>query len=103
MGDGFVRQCNEPVLPRTYKISLGCSQMGDAMKVGKGNHSDKSCRGIRRTRREVRTCSVCGAKFSVAKETDFCPGCLFGGGLSDESKPTEPLIAIALKQFSTDE
>ena len=103
MGDGFVRQCNEPVLPRTYKISLGCSQMGDAMKVGKGNHSDKSSRGIRRTRREVRTCSVCGAKFSVAKETDFCPVCLLRGGLIDESKPTEPLNPSSLDSVSADE
>src|SRR5260221_14125560 len=91
MGDGFVRQCNEPVLPRTYKISLGCSQMGDAMKAGKGNHSDKSGRGIGRTRREGRTCSVCGAKFSVGKESDFCPVCMLRGVLIAESQSTEPL------------
>ncbi len=70
---------------------LGCSQMGDAMKAGKGNHSDKSGRGIGRTRREVRTCSVCGAKFSVGKESDFCPVCMLRGVLIAESQSTEPL------------
>src|SRR5260221_9137632 len=103
MGDGFVRQCNEPVLPRTYKISLGCSQMGDAMKVGKGNHPDNSSRGIRRTRREFRTGWLCGAKFSVAKEPVFCRVCLLRGGLIDESKPTEPLNPSSLDSVSADE
>jgi WD40 repeat protein/serine/threonine protein kinase len=76
--------------------------MGDVMKV-KGNHSDKSGRGIGRTRRQVRTCSVCGTKFSVAKETDFCPVCLLRGGLIDESKPTEPLNPSSLDSVSGDE
>src|SRR5260221_9063144 len=102
MGDGFARQRNEPVLPRTYSFTLGCSQMGGAMKAGKGNHSDKSGKGIGRTRREVRTCSVCGTKFSVAKETDFCPVCLLRGSLIDESKPTEPLNPSSLDSVSGD-
>jgi WD40 repeat protein/serine/threonine protein kinase len=44
-----------------------------------------------RAQREVRTCSICGAKFSVGKEGDFCPVCMLRGVLVDESHPTEPL------------
>jgi WD40 repeat protein/serine/threonine protein kinase len=44
-----------------------------------------------RAQREVRTCSICGAKFSVGKESDFCPVCMLRGVLVDESHPTEPL------------
>jgi WD40 repeat protein/serine/threonine protein kinase len=79
--------------------------MGDAMKVDKGNHSDRSGREMGRTRREVRTCSVCGAKFSTAKENDFCPVCMLRGVLIDESQPTEPLnpSSKTMKSSSEDE
>jgi WD40 repeat protein/serine/threonine protein kinase len=40
---------------------------------------------------EIRTCPVCGTKFSAAEESDFCPVCVLRGALTDESLPTEPL------------
>jgi hypothetical protein len=61
------------------------------MKADRGNDRDKSGRAMGRAQREVRTCSVCGAKFSAEKESDFCPVCMLRGVLIDESQPTEPL------------
>ncbi|HXL25328.1 MAG TPA: hypothetical protein VN952_01545, partial [Chthoniobacterales bacterium] len=61
------------------------------MKAEKGDDRDKSGRAMGRAQREVRTCLVCGAKFSVGKESDFCPVCMLRGVLIDESQSTEPL------------
>jgi WD40 repeat protein/serine/threonine protein kinase len=61
------------------------------MKAEKGDDRDKSGRAMGSAQREVRTCSVCGAKFSVGKESDFCPVCMLRGVLIDKSQSTEPL------------
>src|SRR5258708_10878298 len=42
------------------------------------------------TQHEIRTCSVCGAKFSATRPSDFCPVCMLRGALSNESRSTEP-------------
>jgi Protein kinase domain len=67
------------------------SRVASPMKADRGNDRDKSGRAMGRAQREVRTCSVCGAKFSAEKESDFCPVCMLRGVLIDESQPTESL------------
>ena len=61
------------------------------MKPDKGDDSVKSRRAAGQAQREARTCSVCGTKFFIAKESDFCPVCMLRGVLIDENQATEPL------------
>jgi WD40 repeat protein/serine/threonine protein kinase len=61
------------------------------MKPNKGDDSVKSRRATGRAQREARTCSVCGTKFFISKESDFCPVCMLRGVLIDASQATEPL------------
>jgi WD40 repeat protein/serine/threonine protein kinase len=65
--------------------------MADAMKTGKEDALNKPSRAMGRAQRELRTCSVCGTKFSIAKDSDFCPVCMLRGVLIDESQLTESL------------
>jgi WD40 repeat protein/serine/threonine protein kinase len=61
------------------------------VKVDKGGHLDESGKASGQTQREIRICSVCGTKFSVTKQRDFCPVCMLRGVFVGESRPTEPL------------
>ena len=56
------------------------------------NHPSATCAKMtEQTEHEIFTCSVGGAKFSLAKENNFCPVCMLRGVLIAESSPTEPL------------
>ena len=65
--------------------------MADAMKTDKGDALEKPGRAMRRAQHKLRICSVCGTKFSILGESDFCPVCMLRGVLIDESQSTEPL------------
>jgi predicted ATPase len=39
--------------------------------------------------REIRTCSVCGAKFSATRNSEFCPMCMLRQALADEVESGE--------------
>src|SRR6201987_2335201 len=39
--------------------------------------------------REIRTCSVCGSKFSATRNSEFCPTCMLARSLADEFESGE--------------
>jgi hypothetical protein len=41
--------------------------------------------------REIRVCAACGAKFSPAIETEFCPVCMLREALAGESFSKDPV------------
>ena len=44
---------------------------------------------------EARTCSVCGTKFFVTAESEFCPVCVLRGATSGESASTGELGSVS--------
>ena len=53
--------------------------------------------------REIRTCAVCGTKFSVTSDAGFCPVCILRGVASKGSLPAEVLEPAYASEHSSDE
>ena len=54
--------------------------------------------------REIRSCTVCGAKFSATEENELCPVCLlrwaFIGGAELSKSPSEDVASATAKDAS---
>jgi hypothetical protein len=66
------------------RCAYRCRRTAEAVKTG----SEKPLReqgSQRGAEQEVRTCPVCGTKFSAARDIDFCPVCILRAAAAEES------------------
>src|SRR3984893_14909050 len=63
--------------------------MDRAMNTNSGDSHDKPDRQGDLAAREIRACSVCGARFSATRNSEFCPICMLRQALADEVESGE--------------
>jgi serine/threonine protein kinase len=59
--------------------------------LNSGDPSDEAHQRAVLTQREIRTCLVCGTKFSATNNSEYCPVCVLRGVLGGECEATETL------------
>src|SRR5271165_5186736 len=105
----------KPHLTRVFKLSsdpdfeakfwdvIGRRRMDRAMNTNSRDSHNKPGRPADLAAREIRACSVCGAKFSATRNSEFCPMCMLrkalaGGVESGESSASEDTVKPTLEQ-----
>src|SRR5271157_1937942 len=92
----------KPHLTRVFKLSsdpdfeakfwdvIGRRRMDRAMNTNSRDSHNKPGRPADLAAREIRACSVCGAKFSATRNSEFCPMCMLRQALPDAVESVEP-------------
>src|SRR5271166_5258533 len=105
----------KPHLTRVFKLSsdpdfeakfwdvIGRRRMDRAMNTNSRDSHNKPGRPADLAAREIRACSVCGAKFSATRNSEFCPMCMLRKALADgvesgESSASEDTVKPTLEQ-----
>jgi hypothetical protein len=65
--------------------------MDHAVKVNFGDPAHESGKAAELARLEIRTCSVCGTKFSATSDSEFCPVCILRGASGADDEQIESL------------
>src|SRR5271157_180538 len=105
----------KPHLTRVFKLSsdpdfeakfwdvIGRRRMDRAMNTNSRDSHNKPGRPADLAAREIRACSVCGAKFSATRNSEFCPMCMLRKALADgvesgEFSASEDTVKPTLEQ-----
>ena len=65
--------------------------MDHTVKADSGDPADEARQRAALAQREIRTCLVCGTKFSATSNSEYCPVCVLRGAAGGESEATEAL------------
>jgi hypothetical protein len=72
-----------------------------AMRPESAGSVNEPAKELGSAQQEVRTCPVCGTKFSVASDSDFCQVCILRGAASgDLQRPGKDLTGLATVRFA---
>ena len=65
--------------------------MDHTVKADSGDPADEAGQRAALAQREIRTCLVCGTKFSAMSNSEYCPVCVLRGAAGGECEATEAL------------
>jgi hypothetical protein len=63
--------------------------MDHAVKADSGDPADEARQRAALAQREIRTCLVCGTKFSATSNSEYCPVCVLRVAVAGECEATE--------------